>query len=141
MTKSANQINIDRMLERMDIVQKQSPTMCTAKWLQSTVYLMNGFTHSCHHPSAHKIPLEEIEKSPSALHNTVYKKQQRRKMLGGLRPEECEYCWNIEDLPGDHISDRMYKSTDESWSFQHLDKIKEAGATNDINPTYLEVAF
>lgn len=141
MIKSPNQINIDKMLERMDVIQEQSPTMCTAKWLQSTVYLMNGFTHSCHHPSAHKILLEEIEKSPTALHNTVYKKQQRKMMLSGLRPAECGYCWNIEDLPGNHMSDRVYKSTDTNWSFPYLHKIKEAGATNDINPTYLEVAF
>ncbi len=102
---------------------------------------MNGFTHSCHHPSAHKIPLIEIKQSPKALHNTKYKKEQRLKMLNGIRPDECNYCWNIEDLPGNHISDRVYKSTDMNWSVPYLDKIKEIGSEKDINPTYLEVAF
>ncbi len=138
--KSPNQINMEKMLERMKIVEEISPTMCSAKWLQSTVYLMNGFTHSCHHPSTHKIPLEELEKNPSALHNTAFKKQQRKKMLDGVRPEECSYCWNIEDLPGEYISDRTYKST-VHWSFPYIDKIKNAGAIDDIDPTYLEVAF
>ncbi len=141
MTKTPNQLNIERMLERMKVVETISPTMCTAKWLQSTVYLMNGFTHSCHHPSAHKIPLHELEGNPSALHNTKFKKIQRKKMLNGERPEECQYCWNIEDLPGEHISDRVYKSTDINWSEPYIPMIKEKGYKDDIPPTYLEVAF
>jgi organic radical activating enzyme len=85
--------------------------------------------------------LDEIQNNPSALHNTIFKKQQRRKMLNGVRPEECQYCWNIEDLPGNYISDRTYKSADEVWSYPYLDTIKEAGAYGNINPTYLEVSF
>lgn len=141
MTKTPNQINIEKMIARMKKVESISPTMCTAKWLQSTVYLMNGFTHSCHHPSAHKIPLQELEGNPSALHNTKFKKIQRKKMLNGERPEECQYCWNIEDLKGDHISDRVYKSTDLNWSVPYIPMIKEKGYKDDIQPTYLEVAF
>ena len=33
--------------------------MCLAKWTQTTIYLHNGHTHSCHHPRTHKIPLTE----------------------------------------------------------------------------------
>jgi len=62
-------------------------------------------------------------------------------MLNNKRPKECEYCWNIEDLPGSHISDRTYKTTDVEWSIPHLAAIKEAGADGDINPSYLEVSF
>lgn len=141
MDKISNQMRIDKMLQDMKKVEVLSPTACTAKWLQSTIYLMNGFTHSCHHPSAHKIPLEELKNNPTALHNTLYKKEQRQKMLDGERPSECQYCWNIEDLEGDHISDRVYKSTDINWSLPHLESIKEHGATGDIDPSYLEVAF
>ncbi len=139
MKKSPNQINIEKMQERMEQIKKVSPSMCTAKWLQSTVYLMNGFTHSCHHPSAHKIPLSEIKNNPGALHNTNWKKKQRRLMLEGQRPSECQYCWNIEDLDGNHVSDRTYKSTDMGWSMPYLDRT--TSATEDINPSYLEVAF
>ena len=138
---TVNEVKFIKRLERMKKVEESSCTMCTAKWLQSTVYLMNGFTHSCHHPSSHKIPPTQLQENPTALHNTEYKKLQRAKMLAGERPAECEYCWNIEDLPGDHISDRTYKSTDVRWSMPFLDKIKEAGAEGNINPTYLEVAF
>ena len=34
---------------------------CLAKWTQVTMHLQTGFNHSCHHPSVHKIPLEEIK--------------------------------------------------------------------------------
>ena len=71
--------------------------MCMAKWTQSHIYLGQGLTHSCHHPSPHKIPLEEIENNPAALHNTLYKKSVRKEMLEGKRPKDCEYCWRIED--------------------------------------------
>ena len=129
------------MLARMQEVNRVSPSFCTAKWVQSTVYLMNGFTHSCHHPPTHKVPLAEIRQDPSALHNTKYKLEQRRQMLAGLRPKECQYCWNIEDLPQARISDRVYKSTDLEWSYPFLAEVQSAGATQKIAPTYLEVAF
>ena len=83
--------------------------MCLAKWTQTTIYLHNGHTHSCHHPRTHKIPLTELNKNPTALHNTKYKKLQRKTMLKGGRPEECDYCWNVEDN-SEEFSDRIYKS-------------------------------
>lgn len=131
------------MTERMQDIEtrSKSDSICLAKWLQSTVYLMNGQTHSCHHPAVHKIPLEEIKNNPSALHNTKYKMEQRKLMLDGARPAECQYCWNIEDLGNNHISDRVYKSTDESWSYPHLQKVIQEQEAKNISPTYLEVAF
>lgn len=141
--KTPNQLRVEAMAERMADVEEQSgsPTMCTAKWLQSTVYLMNGHTHSCHHPSAHRIPIEEIKRKPSALHNTEFKIEQRKKMLNGERPAECQYCWNVEDLPGKHFSDRTYKSSDIGWSYPNLQKVIESKEGSDIAPSYLEVAF
>ena len=35
---------------------------CLAKWTQVTIHLQMGETHSCHHPSTHKIPLSEIKR-------------------------------------------------------------------------------
>ena len=133
--------NVRQMQLRAKEINNVSASFCTAKWLQSTVYLHNGFTHSCHHPESHKIPLTEIEQDPSALHNTSFKKLQRKKMLDGERPSECQYCWNIEDLPGEHTSDRIYKSTNLEWSFPHLKTIQDFSSTKNINPTYLEIAF
>lgn len=142
MSKTPNQINIENMLNRMDDVESTlgSKTVCTAKWLQSTIYLMNGHTHSCHHPTTHKIPVSEIKKNPSALHNTEFKKRVRQEMLDGKQPPECQYCWNIENLGKEHISDRTYKSSDISWSHPYLSRITK-DTTDNIDPTYLEVAF
>ena len=88
---------VDRLKKVKDKLDSVSPSFCTAKWLQVTLHLQTGFNHSCHHPQTHKIPLQEIENNPSALHNTEYKKQQRKMMLDGERPSECQYCWNVED--------------------------------------------
>lgn len=142
MSKDPNQLNIDAMLGRMEEVEEKSGsnTMCLAKWMQSTVYLMNGHTHSCHHPSVHKIPISEIKRKPSALHNTEHKMKVREEMLAGQRPKECQYCWNIEDLPGKHISDRTYKSA-WSWAYPNLQQVIESKNGSDIAPSYLEVAF
>ena len=97
------------------ILDRTGPGMCLAKWLQVTLHLQNGHTHSCHHPNTHKIPLEEIAEDPSALHNTKFKKEQRKTMMTGGRPPECHFCWQVEDnAPTDSnvFSDRIYKSTD-----------------------------
>ena len=98
------------IIEFRDELNKISPSFCAAKWNQGTLHLQTGHTHSCHHPKTHKIPLDEIEADPSALHNTQYKKLQRKKMLEGIRPEECDYCWRIEDSSPDALSYRSYKS-------------------------------
>lgn len=108
--------------------------------MQVTIHLQNGHTHSCHHPDTHKIPLKELEKDPSALHNTRFKKHLRQEMLDGKRPSECDYCWNIEDTPGKHLSDRHIKSSD-SWALPHLEAMAKAPSAKSVNPTYVEVAF
>ena len=112
---------------------------CIAKWTQVTIHLQMGETHSCHHPKTHKISVQEIKRNPSALHNTKYKKLQRKKMLEGERPSECEYCWNVEDNSNE-FSDRIYKSS-EPWSQPFLEEVKELGWRGDFNPKYVEVAF
>lgn len=98
-----------------------------------------GETHSCHHPNTHKIPISELARNPSALHNTKFKKEKRKEMLEGKRPGECDYCWNVEDN-SDRYSDRVFKSS-ESWSLPHFDEIKNSNWRTDFNPRYVEVAF
>ena len=112
---------------------------CLAKWTQVTMHLHNGMTHSCHHPVPHKVSLEELKNNPKALHNTLYKKQKRKEMLEGKRPDECNYCWNVEDS-SNSFSDRVFKST-EPWSQPHLDEIKNSKWDTDYNPKYVEVSF
>lgn len=117
-----------------------SPSFCAAKWLQVTLHLHSGENHSCHHPKAHKTPLSELATSPSALHNTSFKKKQRAKMLRGERPPECEYCWNIENLGPNAVSDRILKSG-ESWAEPSIEEMGVLPPEADVNPTYVEVSF
>jgi organic radical activating enzyme len=117
-----------------------SPSFCGAKWYNATIWLGNGTTASCHHPPAHKIPLEEVAQSYKAIHNTQYKKLIRKQMLEGERPKECEYCWKIEDMGADKVSDRVYKSviyTDE----ELVEAKTKFGWTEDVDLKTLEIAF
>ena len=113
--------------------------MCLAKWTQVTLHLATGMTHSCHHPVPHKIPLAELKRNPSALHNTRYKKEKRKEMLEGKRPSECNYCWNVEDN-SNSFSDRTFKSA-EPWSLDQMEKIKASNWRDNYNPRYVEVSF
>ena len=139
-----NLTNEERLLELENKIKKMdkvSCSFCTAKWLQTTLYLQNGYNHSCHHPAPHKIPLEEVLQDPAALHNSIFKKEQRAKMINGTRPEECDYCWKIEDLKKGFRSDRHIKTTDTNWAWDRFDEIANADPRENVNPSYLEVSF
>jgi hypothetical protein len=122
-----------------DELNKIGNGMCLAKWTQVTLQLQSGHNHSCHHPRTHKISEIEIARNPSALHNTRYKKLRRKEMLQGARPEECDYCWNVEDN-SNRFSDRIFKSA-ETWSWPHKEEIFNSDWRADYNPKYVEVAF
>ena len=122
----SNEQKIQILRDKRDIINNVSPSFCTAKWLQTTLYLQNGYNHSCHHPSPHKIPEQEVKENPSALHNSNYKKLQRSKMIDGKRPPECQYCWNIEDLDTDYFSDRHYKTSDD-WAWDRFEEMSGRG--------------
>ena len=129
----------DSNLQRMkDLLDETGKGFCLAKWNQVTIHLGTGMTHSCHHPKPHKIPVNEVEANPAALHNTLFKKEQRKQMLEGQRPAECDYCWRIEDK--ENFSDRQYKSI-EDWGLPDLEKIRQLDSMEDVYPTYLEVSF
>ena len=121
---------------------KISPTFCLAKWKNVSMNLTSGFTHSCYHPPEHKIPLHELNENYTALHNTIEKKEERRKMLAGERPAGCSYCWKIEDTPGDHISDRSYRTADIMDEYSHKEIVTNPDPANfDVIPSYVEVNF
>jgi organic radical activating enzyme len=117
-----------------------SPSFCAAKWLQVTLHLHNGQTHSCHHPDTHSVPLDELKANPSALHNTSFKKSLRKMMLEGERPKECHYCWAAEDSPGNHFSDRVIKSADD-WAVGELEDLARRPYDDNVNPRYVELSF
>lgn len=121
-------------------LNKVSPSFCLAKWLQVSIHLTTGRTHSCYHPVPHKIPLDELGNNPGALHNTKYKKEQRKKMKEGIRPEECTYCWQVEDLKGEHLSDRFFRSSEE-WALPRFSEVVNNPWDYDVLPAYVEVNF
>lgn len=138
----SNQDRINRLKDKIEKINSVSPTFCSAKWLTSTTTLYNGYTHSCHHPSAHKIKVEDLNKSSTALHNTPTKLSARNDMLNGVQTPECDYCWNIENLGSEHFSDRHYKTSNIGMGlWQRFDETVASGLGEHINPSYLEVAF
>ena len=60
-------------------------------------------------PPAALDSLEELKDNYTAIHNTKHKKLMRKYMQEGKRPE-CEYCWKVEDMGKDNISDRVFKT-------------------------------
>jgi organic radical activating enzyme len=134
----------EELLDFKKWLDSTSPSFCLAKWKQVTLHLQTGLTHSCHHPTPHIIPVGEILKNPAALHNTEFKKQQRKLMLEGERPAECDYCWRVEDNATANntqaVSDRVYKSR-ESWAEPYYKESKYLPWQSDATPSYLEVSF
>jgi len=120
-------------------INSYSPSLCLAKWYNATIWLGSGMTTSCHHPLPHKIDEQEIKFNPTAIHNTAKKKEERAMMQRGERPAGCEYCWKIEDVGRDNISDRVYKTV--IYSDKDLNHAFCTPATEDVNLQTLEIAF
>jgi organic radical activating enzyme len=118
--------------------QELGPALCLAKWKQVSLHLPTGLNNSCYHPPLHAIDATLLADNPGALHNTPFKKEQRKIMLQQERPAECSYCWNIEATG--NLSDRHYRSG-EPWAADALDSIKNSTGDEDVIPSYVEVNF
>jgi len=125
-----------RSAEDMKVIL--GPSLCLAKWKQVSLHLATGLNNSCYHPPLHMIDPAAIETNPSALHNTWYKKAQRKIMLRQERPTECSYCWTMED--NGKLSDRHYRSG-EPWAAVDFERIKNSTGDEDVVPSYVEVNF
>jgi organic radical activating enzyme len=132
--------NHEKIKKVISIVNETSPTFCLAKWHHVTLYLQTGETHSCYHPAPHKIDLAEIKKNPSALHNTAIKKQERKEMLEGVQTKGCQYCWNIENMGPDYISDRHIKTTS-IFTEKRYKQVIDNPWDKNVNPEYIEISF
>jgi organic radical activating enzyme len=124
---------------KQQVLDTKSQSFCAAKWYNATIWLGSGMTTSCHHPPAHLVDRDRVRANPRLLHNTDQKKEDRRKMIAGERPAGCEYCWKIEDMGRDAISDRVYKS--KIFSIEALDEAYKTPHTEDVNLRTLEIAF
>jgi organic radical activating enzyme len=136
MPRINNETDLDYRRRVIDI---KSESFCGAKWYNATIWLGSGMTTSCHHPLPHKVSIEEVQANPRALHNTAKKKEERRQMQTGQRPGGCEYCWKIEDIGRDNISDRVYKTV--IYSDEDLDYAYNTPASEDIDLRTLEISF
>jgi organic radical activating enzyme len=121
------------------VIDIKSASFCGAKWYNATIWLGSGQTTSCHHPLPHAIDVTELAQNPKALHNTQRKKLERSQMQTGERPSGCEYCWKIEDIGRDNISDRVYKSV--IYSDADLERAYRGSSSDDVDLQTLEIAF
>jgi len=121
------------------VIDIKSESFCGAKWYNATIWLGSGQTTSCHHPLPHAIDVTELATNPKALHNTQRKKLERGQMQTGDRPSGCEYCWKIEDIGRDNISDRVYKSV--IYSDEDLERAYRTPSSDDVDLQTLEIAF
>ena len=130
----------ESLIEYRDrVIDSKSKSFCGAKWLNATTWLGSGTTASCHHPPAHKIPLDEVAENFTAIHNTKHKKLMRKMMLEGERPAECEYCWKIEDMGKDSVSDRIFKTI--IYKDEELDSINSSSWDSNVNLKTFEISF
>lgn len=124
---------------KQTMIDPVSDSFCAAKWLNATIWLNGGQSTSCHHPPGHNIQPELLADNPSAIHNTPHKKEMRKMMLEGTRPSECEYCWKVEDIGRDNISDRVYKTM--IYKDSDVKRISEMSWDADVDLKTLEIAF
>ena len=124
---------------RQQVLDPLSASFCAAKWYNATIWLGSGQTTSCHHPPAHLIDKDKVINNSRLLHNTDQKKADRAQMIAGERPPGCEYCWKIEDMGRDAISDRVYKSR--IYPIEALDEARNTPYTEDVDLRTLEIAF
>ena len=124
---------------KKQVLDPLSASFCAAKWYNATIWLGSGQTTSCHHPPAHLIDKDKVGINPKLLHNTDQKKADRRQMINGERPPGCEYCWKIEDMDRDAVSDRVYKSR--IYPIELLSQAQQTPVDEDVDLRTLEIAF
>lgn len=121
------------------VLDTKSSSFCGAKWYYATVWLDTGQTTACHHPLPHQVDANEVLKNPKLLSNTPQKKKERAEMQKGVQCIGCDYCWRVENLKADKISDRVYKSV--LYTDEDLQKAYESDPSEDFDLRYLELSF
>jgi organic radical activating enzyme len=121
------------------VIDPVSKSFCAAKWLNATMWLDRGWTTSCHLPPHHQISRRAVQMDPSQLHNTGQKKAARKMMLNGERPKECDYCWKMEDMGRDAVSDRVFKTV--IYPDSDIERISKLPHTANVALRTLEISF
>jgi MoaA/NifB/PqqE/SkfB family radical SAM enzyme len=108
-----------------------SDTFCMAKFHEATIWLYSSKIASCHHT-----PLFPTGDSVVTFYNNKEKRKQQNTMLLGEKPQECNYCWKLEDQG--ITSDREHKSL----AFKSFLEPRQYLDRNfDFKPKALELAF
>lgn len=121
------------------VLDTKSASFCGAKWYNASMWLNAGWTASCFHNPVHMIDVDAIKTNPKALHNTPQKKHERYMMQQGEKPLNCQFCWVMEGVDNENISDRVWQSTE--FSEEDLQLAFDSSHEDDYDLQYLEVGF
>ena len=58
---------------RKKVLDSVSPSFCAAKWLNASIHLGHGYTHSCHLPIPHPIDEKSFDETVEMLQTSVDK--------------------------------------------------------------------
>jgi organic radical activating enzyme len=130
---------IPGLQQTKDRLNQVGPGFCLAKFYEVGMHLETGRIHSCIHPRAQQIPQQEVLANFHALHNSQHVRQVRQDMLNQQRPQECGYCWRLEDADPEIFSDRVFFSR--RYQQQDLDRVLTQGANHNYFPTHAEISF
>ena len=136
--KGSNTIT-EQLSWKRRILDSKSASFCGAKWFNSSIWLWNGWTTSCHHNPPHQIDLEAIKTNPKALHNTPIKKRERQMMQKGEKPVNCQFCWAFEEVNPTGLGDRGWLSG--NTSDEMLQKAFDQSHEEDYDLDYLELGL
>jgi hypothetical protein len=128
------------MIKLTHLPENIEHSFCAAKWLMVTMHFGMGENHSCYHPPIHRWEAADVKHNPGALHNTQHKIQQRKQMLAGIKPSECYYCFDMENINPEVVSDRK-RFTSEPWAMERIESIINSSYDAPVNPAYLEISF
>lgn len=123
---------------KIENLDSKSPSFCGSKWYNASIWLSQGWTTSCHHNPPHQIDIEAIKTNPMAMHNTPVKKQERAMMQQGLKPKNCQFCWVMEEVEPEGLSDRVWTTWGGQMTPELLNTAFSNSSENDYDLTYLE---
>ena len=122
------------MIDRLNAVGQG---FCLANWTNTEIMLQNGVTLMCGSQIPYKIPESEILIDDNALFNPINRKLSRKNMLENLKPESCQFCWNVERFSSSPSQRIVISSSSE----QYFDEIKNTNWESNYMPKYLAVSF
>lgn len=112
-----------------------SSSFCLVRWKHATINLASGASKSCCH---HPYKSIDLTNTFQQLHDNRDEQKLRQQMLMGKRPEDCSYCWWVED--NKHNSDRQNWSA-KSWMAPFFDDVTNSLGPQASSPSWVELNF